>query len=318
MVPFLVIMHIYRWQSELCLPKPVALTIGNFDGVHLGHQAIIARLLSVAEQRDLSAALMSFFPHPKTIIHHSSPNILTSLRDRAYWLNEYGLPYWILVAFTRSLMQMDAKAFVIDYLLGHLHLKYLLVGDDFRFGYQGKGDIDLLQRLSREYDFSVEKHHSVYHGQSEHRISSSLIRQALMEHNIALAESYLGHELTYIARVRHGEKRGRNMKIPTVNLHVPDLWCLPDGVYVVKVVILSSNTSIWGVANVGKTPTFAGKSRKIEAFLFDGYYDLYGQILRVEMKQFLRPMRLFADIQALQTQIQRDITHAREAIARLS
>lgn len=307
-------MKIYRWQAELSTPRPLALTIGNFDGVHLGHQAVLKRLLAEAQVRDLAPALMSFFPHPKTLISGQAPSMLSSLRDRAYWLEYFGLPHWILLSFTRALMQVDAQVFVREYLLNKLAMRYLLVGDDFRFGYRGQGDFALLAAMAQDYGFEVAALESVCEDGSQQRVSSSLIRDALACHDLPLAERLLGHTLTFTARVRHGDKRGRRLQTPTVNLHVPDHWCLPDGVYVVKVLV--ADDWVWGVANVGKTPTFAGKSRKIEAFLFGGQYALYDEMLRVEIKHFIRVMRTFDGAEALQAQIKQDIQEAQAFIAR--
>ena len=141
-------MQIHRWQRRLALPQPVALTIGNFDGVHRGHQAILQTLLAEAAREDLAPVLLSFFPHPKALVSGESPSLLTPLRDRAHWLAAAGLPHWLLLSFTRALMQKAPADFIRDYLLP-LRLRFLLVGDDFRFGYRGQGDFALLQRFAQ-------------------------------------------------------------------------------------------------------------------------------------------------------------------------
>ena len=141
-------MQIHRWQRQLALPQPVALTIGNFDGVHRGHQAILQTLLAEAAREDLAPVLLSFFPHPKALVAGEPPSLLTPLRDRAHWLAEAGLPHWLLLSFTHALMRKAPEDFVRDYLLP-LRLRFLLVGDDFRFGYRGQGDFALLQRFAQ-------------------------------------------------------------------------------------------------------------------------------------------------------------------------
>ena len=140
-------MQIHRWQRRLALPQPVALTIGNFDGVHRGHQAILQTLLAEAAREDLAPVLLSFFPHPKALVAGDPPSLLTPLRDRAHWLAAAGLPHWLLLSFTRALMQKAPADFIRDYLLP-LRLRFLLVGDDFRFGYRGQDDFALLQRCA--------------------------------------------------------------------------------------------------------------------------------------------------------------------------
>ena len=211
-------MQIHRWQRRLALPQPVALTIGNFDGVHRGHQAILQTLLAEAAREDLAPVLLSFFPHPKALVSGESPSLLTPLRDRAHWLAAAGLPHWLLLSFTRALMQKAPADFIRDYLLP-LRLRFLLVGDDFRFGYRGQGDFALLQRLAEVHGFRVQSLATV--SADGARISSSRIRAALAAHDLDGARALLGHDLTFTGKVRHGDGRGRR----------PICTCPPAGVY---------------------------------------------------------------------------------------
>lgn len=300
-------MQIHRWQRRLALPQPVALTIGNFDGVHRGHQAILQTLLTEAAREDLAPVLLSFFPHPKALVSGETPSLLTSLRDRAHWLAEAGLPHWLLLSFTRALMQKPPEDFVREYLLP-LRLRFLLVGDDFRFGYRGQGDFALLQRLADVYGFRVQSLATV--SADGARISSSRIRAALAAHDLAQARELLGHDLTFTGKVQHGDGRGRVLQTPTANLHLPAAWCLPDGVYVVQVAAPQQAALHWGVANVGTTPTFGGIRRKLEVHLFTQDAALYGQTLRVHIRHYLRDVQRFADAAALQAQIRDDIARA--------
>lgn len=300
-------MQIHRWQRRLALPQPVALTIGNFDGVHRGHQAILQTLLAQAAQDNLTPVLLSFFPHPKALVAGEPPSLLTPLRDRAHWLAEAGLPHWLLLSFTHALMRKAPEDFVRDYLLP-LRLRFLLVGDDFRFGYRGQGDFALLQRLAEVHGFRVQALETVRADGA--RISSSRIRAALAAHDLAQARDLLGHDLTFTGKVRHGDGRGRTLQTPTANLHLPAAWCLPDGVYVVQVAPPQQAAPVWGVANVGTTPTFGGIRRKLEVHLFEQSAALYGQTLRVHIRHYLRDVRRFADAAALQAQIRDDIACA--------
>ena len=301
-------MQIHRWQRQLALPQPVALTIGNFDGVHRGHQAILQTLLAQAARDNLAPVLLSFFPHPKALVAGEPPSLLTPLRDRAHWLAEAGLPHWLLLSFTHALMRKAPEDFVRDYLLP-LRLRFLLVGDDFRFGYRGQGDFALLQRLADTYGFRVQALETVRANGG--RISSSRIRAALAAHDLDTARELLGHNLTFTGKVRHGDGRGRVLQTPTANLHLPAAWCLPDGVYVVQVAVPQPGAWHWGVANVGTTPTFGGMQRKLEVHVFDQNAALYGQTLRVHIRHFLRSTRRFADATALQAQIRQDIADTR-------
>ncbi len=300
-------MQIHRWQRRLALPQPVALTIGNFDGVHRGHQAILQTLLAQAAQDNLAPVLLSFFPHPKALVAGEPPSLLTPLRDRAHWLAEAGLPHWLLLSFTHALMRKAPEDFVRDYLLP-LRLRFLLVGDDFRFGYRGQGDFALLQRFADAYGFRVQALETVRADGG--RISSSRIRAALAAHDLAQARELLGHNLTFTGKVHHGDGRGRVLQTPTANLHLPAAWCLPDGVYVVQVAPPQPGAWHWGVANVGTTPTFGGIRRKLEVHVFDQNAALYGQTLRVHIRHYLRDVRRFADAAALQAQIRDDIARA--------
>ena len=300
-------MQIHRWQRQLALPQPVALTIGNFDGVHRGHQAILQTLLAQAARDNLAPVLLSFFPHPKALVAGEPPSLLTPLRDRAHWLAEAGLPHWLLLSFTHALMRKAPEDFVRDYLLP-LRLRFLLVGDDFRFGYRGQGDFALLQRFADAYGFRVQALETVRADGG--RISSSRIRAALAAHDLAQARDLLGHDLTFTGKVRHGDGRGRVLQTPTANLHLPAAWCLPDGVYVVQVAVPQPGAWHLGVANVGTTPTFGGIRRKLEVHLFNQSAALYGQTLRVHIRHYLREVRRFADAAALQAQIRDDIARA--------
>ena len=300
-------MQIHRWQRQLALPQPVALTIGNFDGVHRGHQAILQTLLAQAARDNLAPVLLSFFPHPKALVAGEPPSLLTPLRDRAHWLAEAGLPHWLLLSFTHALMRKAPEDFVRDYLLP-LRLRFLLVGDDFRFGYRGQGDFALLQRLADTYGFRVQALETVRANGG--RISSSRIRAALAAHDLDTARELLGHNLTFTGKVRHGDGRGRVLQTPTANLHLPAAWCLPDGVYVVQVAAPQPGALLWGVANVGTTPTFGGIRRKLEVHVFEQNAALYGQTLRVHIRHYLRDVRRFADAAALQAQIRDDIARA--------
>ena len=300
-------MQIHRWQRQLALPQPVALTIGNFDGVHRGHQAILQTLLAEAARDNLAPVLLSFFPHPKALVAGEPPSLLTPLRDRAHWLAEAGLPHWLLLSFTHALMRKAPEDFVREYLLP-LRLRFLLVGDDFRFGYRGQGDFALLQRFADAYGFRVQALETVR--ADGERISSSRIRAALAAHDLDTARELLGHNLTFTGKVRHGDGRGRVLQTPTANLHLPAAWCLPDGVYVVQVAPPQQAAPVWGVANVGTTPTFGGIRRKLEVHLFEQSAALYGQTLRVHIRHYLREVRRFADAAALQAQIRDDIARA--------
>ena len=309
-------MEIHRWQRQLNIARPLVLTIGNFDGVHLGHQALLSRLQARAAEVGGESALMSFFPHPRAVIGKQSPAMLSTLRDRAFWLRHFGLAHWIVLSFTQTVRHLPPEDFVRDY-LGRFPLRLLLIGDDFRFGFRGAGDFAWLQEHAPRFGFAVEALPSVRC--DGERISSSRVRAALNAHDIDGAQQLLGHSLTLTARVRRGYGRGgRQLSRPTANLHLPALWCLPDGVYVVKIAALSAAQEYWGVANIGAAPTFGVTRRRLEVHVPGVDLPLYDALVQVSIAAFLREIRTFADAQELQAQIHDDIARAREVVARLA
>ena len=304
-------MQILRWQKNLVLPKPSAIVIGNFDGVHLGHQAMLHKAKAVAEEEKLSLCALSFFPHTKALTQGKSPQILSNLRDRGFFLAQSGVENWILLSFREEFRRVSAEDFVRAYLLDSLNMRYILVGEDFRFGYQGSGDFALLEKLSAEHHFRLEKM-LVVQDENAERISSSAIRSALENKNFALAAKMLGRCPSFTGKVRTGAGRGRELLARTANLHIPNNWAVPDGVYAVEVEILDTGKKYPAVANIGAAPTFASLRRKIEAHLLDYQENLYRRNLRISVQKFLRSICKFSDAAALQEQIQRDIAAARD------
>lgn len=308
------LMKIIRWASDMEVPDNIGLVIGNFDGVHRGHQYMLSVLRERCEAQNLTPCAMSFFPHPQQVIQKQYNTMITTLRDRAYWLENFGLSNWFLLPFKQSFREVEARQFIQKYLIDRLSVRYLLVGDDFRFGYQGKGDFLLLQSYSAIY-FELEKMPTIRYLEDK-RVSSSGIRKALQAAEMDHAKALLGHEVTFTAKVRHGDARGRTLSARTANLHVTENWCLPDGVYVIKMRICGQSNFLWGVANLGIAPTFGGKRRKLEAHIFDeNCPDLYDQMVQISLLSFIRKERQFDDKLALQKQIFQDINTAKAFIA---
>lgn len=296
-------MQIYRWPPP-AFSAPVSLAIGNFDGVHRGHQQLLARL-NADRAAGFQPLLLSFFPHPRAVISGREPGQISGLRDRARWLSHYGLEHWLLISFTNNFRQLAPQQFIDDY-LRPLGVRRLHLGADFRFGRHGQGDLNLLRRQ----DFCEVQELATVQWQGQ-RISSSAIRTALAGGQLATAEALLGHPFTYTGRVVPGFQRGRQLQVPTANLAVPAALALANGVYVVKM------GECWAVANLGTNPTFNGRQRKLEAHFFAEVGDLYGRIIALEIKHFLRPERRFPDAAALRAQIMQDIDLAKKYIEEL-
>lgn len=286
------------------------LALGNFDGVHRGHQAIIKALCAQSDAHH-PPLLMSFHPHPKTLITGRSPALLTTLRDRAFWLQHYGIEHWWRVPFNESLRALLPESFIEHYVLP-LKPKALFVGADYRFGYQGKGNIETLQQAGQRHGFGVVVLEDYQHDGA--RISSSQIRHALQHHQLERAKALLGHDLTFTGMVQTGFGRGKALLARTANFHLPEAFALPNGVYVVACDNLS-DSRVWGVANVGINPTFNGKHRKLEVHFFMPERDLYGKTLRIAFHHFLREEKRFDSPSALAFQIQRDIEQAQHYLS---
>jgi riboflavin kinase/FMN adenylyltransferase len=290
---------------------PVALTIGNLDGVHRGHQAMLARLIEAAEDLRLPPAVLTFDPHPREFFSPSSaPPRLSTLRSKLALFRAYGVATTFVARFDARLASRTADEFVTQILERQLHVRWLLVGEDFRFGRGRMGDLAFLRSAARE--FSVEAMGTVaVDGQ---RASSTAVRNALAAGDLALAAALLGRNYTLTGHVAHGKKLGRSLGFPTMNLplrHPPAL----TGIFAVRVHGLGG-TPRAGVASVGVRPTIrAGGEPIAEVFVFDFDQATYGRRITVEFLHKLRDEARFPDLDALRQQMIRDVADARDHFA---
>ena len=292
--------------------KPVALTVGNFDGVHRGHQAMLARLTEAAEDLSLVPAVLTFDPHPREFFAKDAPPArLSTLRGKIEAFRHFGVARMIVARFNRALASLDAETFVDDVLVRRLGARWVLVGEDFRFGRGRAGDLALLRRMSKT--FSVESMGTV--AVAGERASSSAVRDALAEGDLKRAGNLLGRPFTMAGHVAHGAKLGRTLGFPTVNLPLrrrPPL----DGIFAVRVHGLGAPRR--GVASLGVRPTVTARGRPmLEVFLFDFDRPIYGCRISVSFLKKLRDEMKFPDLDSLQAQIRRDADEAREYVARL-
>jgi riboflavin kinase/FMN adenylyltransferase len=308
---------IYRTLPRHDSQRPSAVTIGNFDGVHRGHQAILARVRETALQRGLASAVMTFDPHPRAFFASRGrrpeliPTQINSLRDKLTSLAEYGIEQIALQRFDDRLADMSAEAFIDRLLVTGLNTRWLLVGEDFRYGHKRSGDIDLLRRAGRKYGFEVETIADVAdeHG---HRISSSELRTALAVGNLDRAHHLLGHAYRISGHVVHGQKLGRSIGFPTLNVRVPAQCALRSGVYVVKVHGLGPQ-GMAGVASLGVRPTVTSGGRLLlEVHLLDRKVDAYGKLTCVEFLEYLRDEEKFPDLPTMISAIEHDVQCARD------
>ncbi|CFR07178.1 bifunctional riboflavin kinase/FAD synthetase [Yersinia kristensenii] len=285
------------------------LTIGNFDGVHRGHQALLEQLKREGQRLGLPVMVMIFEPQPLELFAaDKAPARLTRLRDKARYLAEAGVDYLLCIKFDPRFAAITAQAFVAKLLVEKLGVKFLTVGDDFRFGAERQGDFQLLQQAGAEFGFDVISTDSFCDGGL--RISSTAIRQALHDDDLVLAETLLGHPYSISGRVVHGDELGRTIGFPTANLPLKRLVAPVKGVYAVDVYGLGPKP-LPGVANIGTRPTVAGVRQQLEVHLLDITMDLYGRHIDVVLRAKLRNEQRFASLDALKQQIAHDVVTAR-------
>ncbi len=305
---------LYSCPSNLFTQGCVA-TIGNFDGVHLGHQAIIQRLTSKAKALSLPSVVIVFEPHPQEFFRpDAAPARLFKLTDKLLALKDLGVDYVLCLRFNRELAELSAEDFIHRVLVDTLRVQHLFIGDDFKFGYQRKGDFALLKQTNL---FPVEANQTVVQNidAEDVRISSSLVRQAIADNDFARAEKLLGRPYRFRGRVAHGDKQGRTIGIPTANIALKRVKSPLHGVYAVKVLGVS-DAPINGVANVGKKPTLNERKERLEVHLlnFDG--DVYGKHLTIEPVAKIRDEQKFSGKDELIEQIHRDIERAKQLFAK--
>lgn len=290
-------------------------TIGNFDGVHLGHRAVFQRLLARGRELALPATVIIFEPQPMELFApDAAPARLTRLREKLKALAGDGIERVMVLEFNARLAAMEAREFVERLLIDGLGVRYLLVGDDFRFGRGRLGDYDLLKRIGETAaadgnGFAVEDLHTITHG--EERISSTRIREALERGDLDQARHLLGRPYTMQGRVAHGDKRGRTIGFPTANIDLHRRFSPVRGVYAVIADGLPEGSRP-GVANIGTRPTVNGHGFRLEVHLFDYAREIYGTHLEVELKVKLRDEKRFESFEALRRQIAIDAAAARE------
>ncbi|MGB0892785.1 MAG: bifunctional riboflavin kinase/FAD synthetase [Parashewanella sp.] len=289
--------------------KGCVLTIGNFDGVHRGHAQVIASLLEKAEHFDLPATLMTFEPQPQELFRgENAPARLSLLRDKVILLDELGIDRVLCVNFNRKFATMPAEDFIKELLVNKLGVKYLVVGDDFCFGADRKGNFEMLCKAGEKYGFAVVNTKSFMVGNT--RVSSTEIRQALAAGHFERARQMLGHPYLLSGRVAHGQKLGRTLGFPTANIALKRNVVPVRGVFAVK--CFWQNSDVYeGVANVGFRPTVNGQLCQLEVHLFDFDGDIYGQYIEVELVAKIRDERPFESLDALKNQIVNDANKAK-------
>jgi len=284
-------------------------TVGNYDGVHVGHQVVLGQLQQHAQALGLPSVVMSFEPQPLEYFQpDSAPARLSSFREKFLLLAAQGVDKFVCLRFQASLAKVSAEDFVQRFFIEALGIKRLIIGDDFRFGRERKGDVHTLQSIGQQAGFDVVPVDS--HAIGGERVSSSRVRQALADHDFENVKFLLGRPYSLSGRVKHGDKRGRQLGFPTANIGLNRTRTPLLGVFAVYVKGLDG-VRYEGVANIGTRPVFCGKQILLEVHLLDYSSDIYGRHLTVEFLEYLRGEQKFASIDELKHQIILDIDRAR-------
>ena len=293
--------------------QPCSLTIGTFDGVHIGHRKIIQRLVKSAQEKNHLAVVLTFFPHPRMVLQKdTSIRLIDTLNEKQQLLEELGVDVLVIHPFSKEFSRQTADEFIRDILVQSFDIDHLIIGYDHRFGRNREATVDDLINAGSTYGFSVEKIEA--QEIASVNVSSTKIRTALEEGKMKVATDFLSRPFRLSGKVITGEKIGRTIGFPTANLQIEeDYKLLPcDGVFFIKTQF--ENSCFYGMMNVGFRPTLEGQQRSFEVHLFDFSQDLYGEILQVDLLELIRKEKKFASLEDLKTQLEEDQAKCRQLI----
>ena len=293
--------------------KPTVITIGSFDGVHMGHKKIIERLSLISKENNLESAILSFSPHPREVLNPNSKlEYLTTVKEKCEILDKTKLQNLILIPFTKEFGNIEAENYVKTILVDALNAKYIIIGYDHKFGKNGTADINDLRKYGKKYGFEVEEINALE--LEGNAVSSSKIREAIKKGDIVKANNYLGHHFTIEGEIYKGKGNGRKIEYPTANIKIEESKKLIPkiGSYIVKSNI--NNQVVYGMMNIGNNPTFNASQTTVEVHFFDFEEDLYGKHISVELLKRLRDETKFSSIKQLKEQLRKDEVNSRKFI----
>ena len=298
-------MTIYNNINEFSSTDNTILTIGTFDGVHLGHQKVLERLTNSAKENNLESTVLTFFPHPRIILNPNKPlKLINSVKERTELLNRSKVDNLIIHPFDKNFSELDPEKYVFEILVKKLKAKIILIGYDHKFGKNRTADITDLKIYGKKYGFKVIeiKAEEI----SNIAISSTKIRKAISEGNISTAKKYLGYDFSLSGKIVHGKSIGRTLGFPTANIVVKEEYKLlpKNGVYLIQSVI--NHNKYFGMMNIGIKPTIKESSKTIEVNFFDFEGDLYHKNIEVNIKKFIRDEIKFDSLELLKSQILKD------------
>ncbi|MDF1654932.1 MAG: bifunctional riboflavin kinase/FAD synthetase [Coxiellaceae bacterium] len=299
------------WHNLKKLSQRSVVTIGNFDGVHRGHQSLLQDVRKRADELSALSVVVIFEPHPlEFFAPDKAPARLMKLREKLVALQENHVDVVVCLRFNRWLADMSAEDFVNHLLVEKLQAQTVVVGDDFRFGAKRQGDVALLKQMGSQCDFTVDEMPTLT--EADDRVSSTRVRQALANDDLATAEQLLGHRYTLVGKVVHGDRIGRQLGYPTANLYLHRSKVAITGVFVVRAKINNDDEWHYGAANLGTRPAVNGTRILLEVYLFDFGRDIYGQNLQVELLHKIRDEEPFDSLEALKLKIDEDVGVAKQ------
>lgn len=319
-------MKIYYDIQEFKPLTNAVVTIGTFDGVHLGHRKIISRLQELARQTGGETVILTFFPHPRMILHPEDQNLklITTIQEKAKLLAELGIDHLIITPFSRDFSNLSAEEYIREMLVNRIGTKKIVIGYDHRFGKDRSGGLAELQQFALVYNYKVEE--ITEQDVNEVAVSSSRIRNAVLNGEISLANQFLGYAFFITGKVIRGDQIGRTLGYPTANLFIEESYKLipADGIYAVEVAspqpspaerelaaldfshLAPQTSNLFGMAYIGHRPTINGMTRNIEVNIFDFNQDIYGQTLQMNFHSFIRHDIKFAGLAELTQQLGSD------------
>lgn len=289
------------------------LTIGTFDGVHIGHQKILNKIVALSKLNGFIPSVLTFFPHPRMVLHQDKTiKLLNTISERKLLLEQFGIELICVKTFTKEFSNLSAEDYVKGILIDELNAKQIVIGYDHHFGKNRSANINDLKKFAEEFDFKIEE---ISAEDIENvTVSSTKIRNALFNGNVTLANTYLGYNYVLTGKVIKGHKIGRTLNFPTANIYIEEDYKLipKDGVYVVKAII--KDFYYYGMLNIGSNPTIENKPHSIEVHFFDFNEEIYGHEIKIEMLKRLRDERKFDSIDLLRKQLNKDKKEALDYI----
>ncbi len=304
-------MKIYNHIDEFKKISNAVVTIGTFDGVHFGHQKIISRLLEVARQKKGESVILTFFPHPRMILHPEDKAIklISTISEKAERLEKLGIDHLILTPFTRDFSNLSPQEYISNILVEKIGTKHIVIGYDHRFGKDREGGLEHLQKYAGDFGFEVEE--IPEQDINDVAVSSTKIRNAIQSGDVKTANNFLGYPFHLTGKVIKGDQIGRSLGFPTANLFVEETYKLipADGIYAVNVEVnpsMEENNTFNGMAYIGHRPTINGMTHNIEVNIFDFDKDIYGDIIRINFVDYVRGDEKFDSLDGLKAQLAKD------------